>query len=133
MRLPTWPKEADFCDEEASISFFRMKQYSLALKSFASICYANRRNWMNHPLCEGAIDEDKLLQHTLAVQCGLTVAPLLCTNNPDRAIAFAEKHGVIALKPLGGVTLKLRSTGKKSHLACSHAEWMLGNLNTLLV
>jgi hypothetical protein len=116
-RRPTWPKEADFCDEEASISFFRMKQYSLALKSFASICYANRRNWMNHPLCEGAIDEDKLLQHTLAVQCGLTVAPLLCTNNPDHAIAFAEKHGVIALKPLGGVALKTTVNGEEVPLS----------------
>lgn len=117
-RRGTWPKPHQFSESDPVIAQFIARQYSGALKNILSLAYSYRENWMNHPQDESLIDENKILQHRMAKEAGLDVVPLLCTDNVEHAISFAQRYGVVAIKPVGGFIMKTKNAlGKEIPLS----------------
>lgn len=100
-RRPTWPHESNFSDSDAGVRSFRATQYALGLSSLYGLG-RGRAMWMNNPADESRLDQNKVLQQMIASEAGLRTAPLICTDDPDYAIAFARKFEEVAVKPAAG-------------------------------
>ena len=105
-RRGTLPKLSYFSEPDTSVAKFMVSQYSGALWGMLTLPTALGGDWMNTPSQEALLDENKVLQHVLAQQAGLTVAPMICTDDPDAARRFVSTYGAVAAKPVSGFVMK---------------------------
>ena len=96
-RRPHRPR-SDHRDE--AIRAFIEDEYSLALSGLANINTQTR--WVNRPWVERRLERNKLAQLYLAQAAGLEVPETICSSVPDDVLAFAERHGTVAVKSAAG-------------------------------
>ena len=76
-----------FCKDEAT-AFMRYLRYSL-----------KDVFWIGHPLIDRA-SESRLLQLTVALECGILCADSIFSNNPMRLKEFASKYEFLCIKSI---------------------------------
>lgn len=93
-------------ETDAGVAAYRSAQYVQALNSLISVSLAAGARWMNNPIREQELDQNKMVQHAIAQRVGLATPTTLCTNDPARVLEFAREFPVLAVKPAAGVAIK---------------------------